>query len=377
MSNTSPKIAFVYDRVNKIGGAERVLEALHEIWPEAPLYTSVYEKSTAPWASKIQVKTSFLQRFGWARKRHEYFAWLMTSVFESFDFSKFDIVISVTSAEAKAVITHPSTLHICYLLTPTRYLWSHNHFYLKNGFVGKNVVLKIISSYIMSHMRKTDFIASKRPDKIVTISNYISRRLEKYYRRKADAVIYPPVTPLKVAEDKTPEFIDYYLVVSRLVSYKRIDLAIKACNELNQKLVIVGEGVEREALEKLAGDSVSFLGNVSDRRLAHLYKHCSGVLFPTEEDFGIVCVEAQAAGKPVVAYGKGGATEIIQNHTNGVFFDQQQVKSLVESIIKLTTLKINPNINKKNAERFSKTNFQKAFRKFVEESWKNHLKTNQ
>lgn len=372
-----PKVALVYDRVNKIGGAERVLEVLHQIWPEAPIYTSLYNKQTARWADQMVIEPSFLQKFKWARRHHEYFAWLMPSVFESFDFKQFDIVISITSAEAKGIITSPQTLHICYLLTPTRYLWSHTHFYLRTGFLAKNALIRFFALRSLSQLRQWDFIAAQRPDKMVTISNNISKRLDKYYRRQADRCIYPPVT-YQTKKSKIPvPYKNYYLVVSRLVSYKRIDLVIKACNQLKRNLVIVGEGSQQSELKKMASKSIVFLGKVSDKKLTALYQHCQALVFPAEEDFGIVCVEAQAAGKPVVAYSRGGAGEIIQNHTTGVFFNRQTVKSVVEAIQAVEQIQIKSTDTKKNAQRFSSKRFKRQFLDFVEASWQEHLKINQ
>ena len=373
---SKPKIALVYDRVNKIGGAERVLETLFELFPEAPLYTSVYNPSTAKWAREIHVKPSFLQRFSWARENHEYFAWAMPSVVESFDFDQYDIVISVTSAEAKGLITKPGTLHLCYLLTPTRYLWSHAHFYADHGVKGKRGFLKPFMIPMMSNLRMWDYYAAQRPDKIAAISEVVQDRVKKYYRREVDAIISPPVEPLPTPDQEYELPEEYYLIVSRLVPYKRIGLAIKACNQLKKRLVIVGEGSQLSELKNIAGETITFAGKVSQSKLSAYYRNCKALLFPGEEDFGIVCVEAQSVGKPVICYSAGGAAEIIQNHTTGVFFDQQEVKSIVEAIKSFETMHISAKACQRNSQRFSVGRFKKSFSRFVEESWENHLKTN-
>lgn len=373
-SKKAPSIALVYDRVNKYGGAERVLEALHQIWPNAPLYTSLYNPSTAKWAQKFNVIPSFINKIPWIRTKHEWLAWLMPFAFESLDLGSYDIVISVTSAEAKGIITSPKTLHLCYLLTPTRYLWSHTHWYANSRW-------RIITAFrrmVMSWLRQWDYVAAQRPDIYICISKTVARRLSKYYRKNPAQIIYPPMSPLKEAVFTDVTFDEpYYLVVSRLVSYKRVDLAIKACKQLDKRLVIVGEGVQKKDLQKIAGPKTVFLGEVTDERLSRLYTGCKGVIFAAEEDFGIVCVEAQAAGKGVIAYAKGGATEIIQNHTTGVFFDQHKVKSLVSSIKAYEKIEINQNTCKENAARFALARFQAEFQELVEVSWESHLKTRQ
>lgn len=373
MKSVRPRVAIVYDRVNKFGGAERVLETLFEIWPEAPLYTSVYNPSSARWADKLTVVPSYLQRLPWVRTRHELLAWAMPSLFESFDFGKFDIVISVTSAEAKGIVTTPETLHICYLLTPTRYLWSHTHFYLDQIRTYRNPLTRILALPLLSSMRRWDFIAAQRPDLIVPISKTIAHRVNKYYRRQSSQVIYPPVQPLTTQQDSEAEFDDYYLVVSRLVPYKRVDLAIKACNQLGRRLVIVGTGSQKKKLRAMAKTNTVFLGKVGDKRLANLYSHARALLFPGEEDFGIVCVESLASGTPVIAFNKGGVQEIIQNHITGVLFDQQQVKSVIKAIKAFEGLTIAPEKCKQSANRFSEQTFKHNFERFVEESWLNHL----
>lgn len=371
----NPKIAFVYDRVSTFGGAERVLLAIHQIWPEAPLYTSIYNPNSAKWASKFHVITSFLQKIPFFRTRYRLIPNLMPLAFESFNFNDYDIVISVTSAEAKGIITDENTLHICYLLTPTRYLWSHAHFYLNNSLLVFLKPFKLFNLYLQSNLRKWDYIAGQRPDYFIPISKTVAKRCFKYYKRIPQKVIYPPVeTNFTKKRYKSKAQGDYYLVVSRLVNYKRIDLAIKACKKLNKTLFIVGNGPEKKYLESISNDKIIFLGNVTEKKLFKLYQEAKAVIFPTEEDFGIVAVEAQAMGKPVIAFGQGGLTEIIQNHTTGVFFAQQKVESLAQAIIQLNNLKINSKDCIQNALRFSKKQFQFEFESLVEDLWQKHLK---
>src|SRR3989344_2252172 len=250
------RVAIVYDRVNKWGGAERILLALHELFPDAPLYTSVYNPKNASWANIFSIKTSFLQSIPFAKSAHEYFPILMPLAFESFSFERFDLVISVTSESAKGIITLPKTMHICYCLTPTRYLWSgYSDYFL-------NPVLKFFAFPIVAYLRFWDKIAIDRPDFVIAISNEVRKRIKKYYHKDV-SVIYPPLA-MEDSGNTSRKRGKYFLVVSRLVPYKRIDLAIKACNELGLQLKIVGTGTEISMLKNIAGPTVEFLGNLTD-----------------------------------------------------------------------------------------------------------------
>lgn len=372
----SPRIALVYDRVNKIGGAEKVLEQLHQIWPEAPLYTSVWNKATAPWSEQIDVRASFLNRIPFARTRHEWLAWLMPTVFESFSFEKYDIIISITSAEAKGIITLPEKLHLCYMLTPTRYLWNKTHLYRQQGFVANNPLTRMIAAPLMSRLRRWDYYAGQRPDQIVAISKTVSHRVEKYYRRPADAVIYPPVSQL-TSGNPVPEEVDtpYFLVVSRLVPYKRIDLAVQAFNQLGKNLVIVGDGSQYRHLKQMAKPNVKLVGKVSQSRLASFFEHASGLVFPSEEDFGIVCLEAQSLGKGVIAYNKGGASETVIHGKTGVLFESQTVESLITAIQDFEKQNFKKSDISKNAKAYSERVFRNNFKNYVEDAWQQHQKT--
>lgn len=359
-------IALVYDRVNKIGGAERVLQALHDIWPDAPLFTSVYSPDNAPWAKDFKVIPSFLNQSSFIRTHHEYFPNLMPYAFESFNLSQYDVIISVTSAEAKGVITLPHQLHICYLLTPTRYLWSHYEEYSKGttGFIKKP---------LLNSLKKWDKVASSRPDKYIAISKSVANRCEQYYQRTPDAIIYPPVDTKQFSshtENLTDMQPGYFLVVSRLVPYKRVDLAIKACNQLNERLVIVGTGSELNHLKKIAGPTITFVGQVDDKRLACLYHHAKGFLFPQEEEFGITALEAQAAGIPVVAFNKGSAVEIVKENVTGVLFNNQSVVDLVHGINLLLNHTWYDKTIREHSMSFDKTVFVDHIKQFVEETWK-------
>lgn len=360
------KVALVYDRVNKIGGAERVLEALHEIWPEAPLYTAVYNPQTAPWAKDFKVIPSFLQKFPFAKSRHELYPWLTPLAFESFSarggFDEFDVVISVTSAEAKGIITKPKTLHICYCLTPTRYLWGDCW----------NYRVPLILQPIISRLRVWDQLASQRPDVYLAISKNVAQRIKKYYHRDAK-VIYPPVdTKRWKMEDGRWKIGDYFLLVSRLVPYKKVDIAIEAFNETGLPLKIIGTGVEMKRLKKMANKNIEFLGQLTDEEVLGYYQTSMAVIFPQEEDFGLVPLEALACGKPVVAYGAGGAQETVTTKV-GRFFHPQTTKALIETLKNFKREDYDPEICRKQAIKFDIVDFKRDFKEFVQQEWKTYL----
>ena len=333
------KTALVYDRLNKWGGAERVLLALHKLFPSAPLYTSVYDKKKASWASVFKVKTSFLQSLPFTTN-HELFATLMPIAFESFNFDEFDLVISVTSEAAKGIITKPSTFHLCYCLTPTRYLWSGYDDYFKNS------VLKFISKPIVSYLKTWDKIAGQRPDAYIAISKEVQSRISKYYGRES-TVVYPPVeafsllaSSVQLGNKKLDAERSYFLIVSRLVPYKKIDLAVKTFNKLKLPLKIIGVGSEMRRLRAMANSNIEFLGYLTDKELVRYYSECRALVFPGFEDFGLTILEAQSFGKPVIAFRAGGALETIVNDKTGLFFNEQTIESLTKAIQQFNNLTI-------------------------------------
>lgn len=367
------KVALVYDRVNKWGGAERLLLALHQIWPEAPLYTSVYDPERAPWAKVFEVRTSFLQKIPLAKKHHEFFAPLMPLAFESFNFDEFDLVISITSESAKGIITKPKTKHLCYCLTPPRYLWSGYKEYFRTS------AQRIASSWLVKYLKKWDLVAAKRPDAYFAISQTVQKRIKKYYDRESD-VIYPPVdidkfnisslAPSRLRRDG--QNFKFYLVVSRLVPYKKVDLVIKVFNKLGWNLKIIGVGSELRKLKRMAKSNIDFLGQLTDEQLISYYQNCRAVIFAQEEDFGLVPLEAQACGKPVIAFRAGGAAETIKDRITGVFFDQQTPESLIEAVKKADLMiknsKLKPEDCRKQAEKFGMKKFLAKFKQIAEEN---------
>lgn len=347
------KVALVYDRVNKWGGAERVLLALHKLFPAAPLYTSVYNPKTAPWAEIFDIRTSFLQHFPFAVSNHEWYVLLMPIAFESFSFDAYDLVVSVTSEAAKGIITKSHTLHLCYCLTPTRYLWSGYRDYFNSD------ILRFIAKPAISYLRKWDQIAAKRPDGYIAISKEVQMRINKYYGRES-SVVYPPVSiGQKAISDKQKAGEEsYFLIVSRLVPYKRINVAVEACNTLGLPLKIIGGGSEEARLRSLAGPTVEFLGNLTDSELVGYYKSCKALIFPGVEDFGLTIAEAQSFGKPVIAYKAGGALEIIQEGKTGAFFYPQTAQDLQSVLTRFDESMFKEQDCKNRADIFSMDRFE-------------------
>jgi len=352
---TQMKVALVYDRVNKFGGAERLLLALHRVFPKAPLYTLVYDPPKAGWAKVFKVIPTFLNFLAPLRSRHELLAPIAPLAFETLNLDKFDLVISITSSDAKAVITKPRTTHVCYCLTPTRYFWSGKQEYFSD------MKMKLLPNVIKKYLRSVDLLTSSRPDAYIAISSEVKSRISDYYHRDS-TVVRPPI------EDKfftkqvvIPSDRDFYLVVSRLVPYKRVDLVIEAFNKLKSRLVIIGSGSEMARLKNIAGSNITFLGQVSDETLLDHYRRAKAVIFPQEEDFGLVPLEAQASGTPVIAYGKGGAKETIIPGKTGLFFQEQTEESLASCLEKFEKVKWNYQDCVKQASKFSFTRFKNEF----------------
>jgi len=372
------KIAIVYDWIDKWGGVERVLLNLHEMFPEAVFYTSYFDETKAEWAKDLNIKTSFLQKFPDFIKKSRILSFIFYPfAFESFDFSGYDLVISITSSFAKSIITKPTTKHICYLLTPTRYLWSHKQDYIKN-----NLINYLISGYL-DMFKNWDLVVSQRPDKIISISETVRERCKKYYKRDSE-VVYPgfDVEYWKgiKSEIRNPKFetnskfkilnSNFFLVISRLEPYKRVDLAIKVFNRLNKQLVIIGEGSQEKKLKQIAGKNITFLSKLSDVELGSFYSSAQALIMPQEEDFGYVSLEAQLFGCPVLAYKKGGVLETIIENKTGIFFDNQDERSLSQAIERFNKIEYNlkseaREIGLSNVEKFSKEKFINKFIKLI------------
>ena len=354
------KTALVYDWLDSWGGAERLLFSLKKIFPEAPLYTSIYNPEKAPWAKNFRVFSSFLQKMPGAAKKRKAYLPLLPLAFESFNFDQYDLVISVSSFAAKGIITKPHTCHLGYLLSPTRFLHHQYPLYFSSPFK------RTLAKPLVGYLKRWDKIAAFRPDKIIAISQTVAKRTEKYYRRKAEKIIYPPVDIQKFfPAEKKDKGEKYFLLVSRLEPYKKVDLAISAFNSLGWKLKIVGKGSEEKKLKKISRKNIEFLGKVSDQKLVSLYQNCQAVIFPQEEDFGLVPLEAQACGRPVVAFRGGGARETIIDGKTGLFFFPQTPMALKKALLNFDPLRYNKNTCWQNALKYNEEQFIKEWKKII------------
>jgi len=359
------KVALVHDFLNTWGGGEYVLKVFSEIYPEAPIYVINYDqKIVDEFLPGKKIIPSFLQNFPGMPKSFKYWLPFMPRAIESFDLSDYDVVLSDSSAYAKGVITHGKTKHICYLHTPTRYLWSDRESYIASAPIPLPLIGKPIVMLIVKFLQKWDLKAAKRPDYLIANAKYIAERTRKYYRRTPDEVLFPPVdcSRFKISE----EIGDYFLVVGRQEPYKRTDLVIKAANELGLKLKIVGGGTKLDSLKKIAGPTVEFTGRVSDEELVALYSRCKAFVFPPLEDAGITPLEAMASGRPVVAYGKGGALESVVEGVTGEFFKEQTVESLVEILRNFDESKYDPKTIRAHAMEFDVEKFKEKIKSIVE-----------
>lgn len=363
----SLRVALVHDYLNQPGGAEKVFEVLAGMFPGAPIYTSVYDPAGVPdvWRSR-DVRTSFLQRISPRMRVAKAYLPLYPTAFEAFDLSDFDLVLSSTTAFAKGVITRPATCHICYCNNPSRFLWAyHDYVALERLPLGGRVLLP----WIMTPLRLWDFQAAQRVDCFVAGSYNAARRIEKYYRRDSD-VLQPPV-------DTSQFFIadrhdDFFLVASRLQAYKRIDLAVEACSRLGLPLHVLGDGPDRPRLEQLAGPSVRFFGRVSDSELRGQLARCRAFLFPGEEDFGLTPVEAQASGRPVIAYAAGGALETVRDGATGTFFRPQTTEALSETLRNFSD-DFDPVEIRRHAQSFDQTTFVQRLFELIARRYGEHV----
>lgn len=352
------KVAITTEWMDTFGGAERVLIHLHRMFPEAPIFTTVHNPSALPRSMQgWDVRTSFIQKIPLLRRRHLTFFPLMPLAFEQFDFSEYDLVITTNSACAKGVITGAGTLNISYCYTPCRYLWDLYHQY------SRSPAARLCTAPVAHWMRVWDRLAADRVDHFVAISHLVAERIRRHYRRGSE-VIYPPVDTERF-EIREQAAHDYYLIVSRLVPYKRIDLAVEAANRLGRRLIVVGDGPERRRLRDMAGPTVEFRGWLDDREVAELYAGCRAFLFPGLEDFGIAPVEAQAAGRPVVAFGQGGAMETVVHEHTGILFDEQTVDDLADAMRTLEARSFDPLTCRRNAERFDAEVFRRRMRETI------------
>lgn len=362
------KIALTHDHLFQIGGAEKVLLELSKLFVASPVYTLIHNPEKSGLFAGLDIRTSFLENLPWGKTKFKWYLNLMPIAWERFDFSPYDIVISSSSAFSKGIITPPNTLHISYCHSPTRYLWSDTHSYVEE--LKQPKIVKMILPLFLNRLRSWDYLAAQRVDKFIANSEFVAKRIKKYYQRDA-TVIYPPVNTedFKISS----EIGNYYVMVSRLRPYKRVDLAIRAFNQLHIPLKIIGAGEEESSLKKIAKSNIEFLGELNDEQRNKIVSGAKAFIHPQEEDFGITAVEAMACGRPVIAYQSGGALETVSEGLSGRFFAEQSWEALADAVIKFQA-EINsydPLAIKQAADKFSTANFRANMLNFIAESWQN------
>lgn len=358
---TAGRVAIVHDYLNQYGGAERVLEDLHELYPDAPVYVAIYDPETMPKAYRgWDIRTSWMQSLpGWRRYFRNYFP-LYPSAFESFDLSAYDLVISSSSGYAKGIIPAPGAVHVCYCHTPMRFGWRTADYLRREGIGGlKSGVLTLILPWL----RTWDVVAAVRVDVFIANSSVVAQRIRRYYGR--DALVIPPPVDLPAYQAAPPE--DFYLTGGRLVPYKRIDLAVRACTALRLPLVVFGSGRARPELEALAGPTVRFTGRVSETELRDLYQRCRGYITAADEDAGIQTVEAMAAGRPVIALAAGGALESVVEGVTGSFFHEQSAAALAVALADSRDRAWDARAIRAHAEKFSRERFRARVAAVIDE----------
>jgi glycosyltransferase involved in cell wall biosynthesis len=361
------RIALVHDWLNQVGGAEDVLENLVGLFPEAPVFTSIYWPEAMPSGYQgWDIHTTWLDSLPGAKRHHRLFLPLYPLAFESLDLSQYDVVLSNKSGFCHGLITPPETLHICYCLSPTRYVWRYHDYAQREGF---GSLARFVMHPLLSRLRVWDRLAADRVDRFVAISSEIQRRIAKYYRRESE-IIYPPVDTSRFAPASSYD--DYFLVVGRQIPYKRIDLAIQACTQLGVPLKVSGSGRDHDRLMSMAGPTVEFLGRVPDDELPDLLAGCRAFLFPGAEDFGIAPVEAMAAGRPVIAYAYGGALDTVIEGVTGTLFPEQTVESLCDVLRRFDPDAYDPQKIRQHAGEFDVAIFRQKIADCVERTWEEH-----
>lgn len=326
------KVAIVHDFLLKLGGAERVTKIFMDMFPDSTVYTLLYnENEVGEVFPRERVKTSFLQSYpSFLRKRHKFLTYKMPRAIEEFDLSGFDLVISSSNSYAHGIITSLDTKHLCYCHSPMRYAWDWSSEYREENNI--RGIKNLFYTPLIKYLREWDKIAADRPDSYIANSHHVAKRLKKYYGAQSD-VIYPPVNTERFRAKEGNS--GYFLILSALTPYKKIDLAVQLFNKVGRKLVIIGEGSHRAYLENIAADNIEFLGFKDDDVVKEYLQNCRALIFPGEEDFGITPVEAMACGKPVLAYGKGGVTESVVSGKTGEFFFEPNVESMEDGLARL------------------------------------------
>lgn len=351
------KVALIHYWLVGMRGGERVLESLCRMFPDADIFTHVVDRDKiSPLLARHTIKTTFIARLPAARRLYQSYLPLMPMALEQLDLSGYDLIISSESGPAKGIIPAPETVHLCYCHSPMRYIWDHYPIYRAQSGLLKRLVMAPLFHYL----RIWDESSSVRTDKYLANSNFVKKRIRKYYNRDAE-VVWPPVAVEQFKPVPLDDVSDFYLWAGQLVRYKRPDVMIEAFNRNKRKLVVIGEGEERQALERIAGENITFLGSTSFSDLKHHLSRCKALIFPGEEDFGIVPVETQASGRPVIGYGRGGILDTVIDGKTGILYEECSVDGLLQAIDRfeqsdLSTSCISDCVE--NASRFNEENFQ-------------------
>ncbi|MFH1387347.1 MAG: glycosyltransferase [bacterium] len=354
------RLAVVHDYLCQFGGAERVISALNEVYPQAPIYTSIFDETKMPVNfQRMEINTSFMQKIPLVFPLFKALFWLYPLAFERFDLSGYEVILSSSSAYAKGVKKRPGQLHLCYCYTPMRFVWRYDDYVKREAFPAW---LKQVLPFFLEPIKNWDLKNSAEVDGFIAISKTVADRIKQTYGRDS-VIIYPPVETDFFRPSKVDG--DYYLIVSRLNAYKRIDLAVKAFNQLDLPLKIIGDGPDRKTLARQAGPNIEFLGRLSDIKTAKYLSECRALVFTGEEDFGIVPLEAMACGRPVIAYNGGGAQETIVSGETGLFFEQQTVQSLVAAVEAFKFKVFDKEKIREHAKRFDKKVFQRKISEYI------------
>jgi glycosyltransferase involved in cell wall biosynthesis len=354
-------IALVHDWLNQLGGAEDVLQTLVGMYPQAPVYTSIYWRDKMPAAYRDwNINTTWMDRLPGIYTHHQPYLPLYPLAFGKLKLEGYDMLISNKSGFCHGIRTDDNTTHVCYCLTPTRYVWRYGEYAAREALPS---LLRAAISPVIKWLRRWDYQAAQRVDHFIAISSEIQRRIRQYYQRDS-TIIYPPVETSRFAPASQHE--DYFLLVSRLVPYRRVDLAVEAFNQLGLPLIVAGDGRDRETLQALAQPNITFLGYVPDSDLPDLMARCRAYVLPGEEDFGIAPLQAQAAGRPVIAYAAGGALDSVIPGQTGLHFDSPTAASLAEAVRQFDGLSFDPAVIRRHAQRFDRRVFERELMAFVE-----------
>ncbi|UNK18769.1 glycosyltransferase [Paenibacillus sp. N3/727] len=358
------KVAIVHDYLNQMGGAERVVAVLHKMFPEAPIYTTIVDRNKLlPELKGAVIHTTWMQRIPGILNKFKLYFWLYPLAVRSINVKNYDLVLSSSSAYAKGVRKGQQSIHICYCYTPMRFVWDFET-YMESIQVPNFV--KLIAKCLIYPLKIWDKNNSKRVDRVIAISTIVKERIKHCYEVNAP-IIFPPVEISRFSVNEGDQE-DYFLVVSRLVSYKKIDLAIEACTQSGKRLIVIGDGPDRQRLEQLAGDTVTFLGRRSDEDVVRYMQLCKALIFPGIEDFGITPLEVNACGRPIIAYYGGGALDTVVAEQTGLFFEEQSVNSLMTIIKRFDQYDWDPDFIRQHAEKFSEHIFIERLQSIIDGS---------